>query len=359
MAVGATFEPHSAPGEAGDRFFRGYQQGSNLMERAQRRRWQQEDRDYQNQIRAKLEPSMFAKAAADEATANATLINFERSQQLRQRFGLEAPAAQLKYEAAMSLPTYEEQAKALSRLQQEYHWMGLIDEGKGFVDQLNNTRLSTSQFALADIKLTEAQEVARRQQQDQMERIRARGQEERRTAEVTGRGKTPEERWMTALEQARVEGDQEEIAFYTDRLNRARRERPVPGAGARIDDINERIRRAETEGRPQDAADLRRARDNELAPKNQPLDINALAAAFEGGAAPAATAPAAPVAPPAPAPAAPAKLYTVDAENNISIPAGTSPEDTIRAFNQMVKDNVLDADEARKRLDALGFKRKK
>ena len=362
MATGATFEPFSAPGEASDRFARGYSQGASIMERAQRRRWEEEDRSYQQRVRSALEPSMFAKAAADEATANATLTNFARAQQLRQQFGQVAPQAQMEYEEAMKRPTYQEQANALSQLQQKYHWMGLIEEGKPFVEQLNNTRLSTSQFAIADMKLKEAQEMEARKQQHMIERIQTRGTEDRRTAEVTGRGQTNEQKLLRAMEAAQEEGDQEAVQFYQQRLGRLSKERPIAGPAHNLNEFDRLIQERRAQGDEAGAARFEKARDA----YSTGLGGNDSASSADAwlGLGPETPAPAAPTAQPAIAPAAPvaapAKLYVVDpTSNSVRLSPEVERKDAPRAFQQMLEDGLITEEQARQQLEALGFKRRK
>lgn len=180
----ATAEFIDYSGDPAGQFIRGAEFGQGFMQRRQRMRWEQEDRDIQKRQRELAEPVVAAKLQADQASALATLDTFKQQQQLKTRFASEAPIANEEFQRAMQLPTYDQQERALAVLQPKYAWMGLIPDGRGFVDALNNSRAQAFQFALTDKKINaEMNQIDARNAAEQQQ-ILMRGDQSRQTASL-------------------------------------------------------------------------------------------------------------------------------------------------------------------------------
>lgn len=151
MCAEAIFSDQS--GDVAGQFMRGAEFGQNFMQRRQRQQWEQEDRSQAAQMRQLTEPVYQAQLQAQMATAQSTLQTATQQQQLRTRFAQEAPAYNKMYQDAMKLPTFEEQQRALAQIQPQVTWMGLLPEGKGFVDSVNMSRALAFQSTVADNKI--------------------------------------------------------------------------------------------------------------------------------------------------------------------------------------------------------------
>lgn len=144
-----TYTPPQADPAVGSAL-RAFEATDSIMKRGQMMRWQAEDRAREQAQFIAMQPVLAAQRRANIVNAEATIENATNVQRLRSQFGEASRAAQSEYEAAMKLPTYREQAQALSGLQQKYNWFSLIPEGKAFADTLANQRVFASQSALAD-----------------------------------------------------------------------------------------------------------------------------------------------------------------------------------------------------------------
>lgn len=180
----AQYMPYQS--DVAGQFYRGAEFGQNFMQRRQRMQWEQEDRDQQKRQRELAEPVVAAKLQADQASALATLDTFKQQQQLKTRFATEAPIANEEFQKAMQLPTYNQQERTLAILQQKYAWMGLIPDGRGFVDTLNNSRAQAFQYSLTNKKINAEMAAIDARNQAEQEQIRLRGQQSRETAAFAG-----------------------------------------------------------------------------------------------------------------------------------------------------------------------------
>ncbi len=140
-------------GDPAGQFMRGAEFGQNFMQRRQRQQWEQEDRSQAAQMRELTQPVYMAQLQAQMATAQSTLQTATQQEQLRTRFAQEAPVYNKMYQDAMKLPTFEEQQRALAQIQPQVTWMGLLPEGKGFVDSVNMSRTLAFQSTVADNKI--------------------------------------------------------------------------------------------------------------------------------------------------------------------------------------------------------------
>lgn len=209
----------------------------SFMQRRQRMQWEKEDRDVQERQRQLAAPVVQSKLLADQATSLATLDTFKQQQQLRTRFAAEAPLANEEFQAAMKLPTFQEQERALALIQPKYGWMGLLPEGKGFVDTLNNSRATAFQYSLADQKIKAEMAAITARNLGAVEAIRERGSQARETAMTVGTGRPMEQKLMAAYQAAVEDGDEEGASFYRARIQRLSAPVGAPQDAARIMDL--------------------------------------------------------------------------------------------------------------------------
>ncbi len=160
-------------------FMRGAEFGQNFMQRRQRQQWETEDRAESQRARALMEPVLQAQRQATVATALSSLETNKQQQQLRTRFASEAPVYNKMFQDAMALPTFGEQQAALARIQPQVTWMGLIPEGKGFVDAVNNSRALAFQSQITDSKIKAEENAIRLRSDADLREISARGSEGR------------------------------------------------------------------------------------------------------------------------------------------------------------------------------------
>lgn len=151
MPLGATFEPeYQARGLTSKRFIAGLDAGASLMDRAQARRLKEEQADQQRaEFQAKL-PVLAAAAQADLASANASVQNAARMEEFRTKAATESKDLNDAYLKAIELPSFEEQARALSAMQPRVAYMDVLPEYKGFVTAVNNATVKAHASALAD-----------------------------------------------------------------------------------------------------------------------------------------------------------------------------------------------------------------
>jgi hypothetical protein len=356
----AEFRTFAPPGFAADAAISGYSQGQSIMQRAQDMRIQRErDAQQSEEDPLRLE-AMRTTNEANRVTSLATVQNYNQVQDLRKRFGETAPAAQKEFEDAMQLPSYDDQQRALSVLQQKYNWMSLLPEGKPFVQTVANTRLTAAQSALADRHLNAELTLQSAKHSAMLDEIAAKGTEQRSTYEQIGKGKTREQRLRDEINQMRDDGDEEganQLSAVLGRLGQARVNR-TPGSD--IEDIDQRIQAARQGGNFQLAKDLE-AKRGLLTTRVEHADpIAALAATLEKmnnkGAAPATAVPSAtPTATPAPAAQKPYAIqdgqihFQVDTKNPVA---------TKDAIRQAYQDGAIDEKQARGLLEQAGFTKK-
>jgi hypothetical protein len=152
-------------------FYRGADFGQSFMQRRQRIQWETQDRARDEEIRRAVEPVFLAKQEATLASARATISTITQQEMLKKRLAQEAPIANAEYQAAMQLPTFEEQEKALARIQPKYTWMSQLDEGKPFVDQLNQSRAMAFKSAITDTEIKARTELSKIQYAQELEKL--------------------------------------------------------------------------------------------------------------------------------------------------------------------------------------------
>jgi len=206
----ATFTPYLPPGGIVDAAFSGANQMQSIMDRGQMMRQRQEMADRQREIYEVGKPVMEAKAQADLAVAQGTLYNARLVQQLRTQFGAQSKEAGDEYQKAMQLPTYEEQASALSQIAQKYSYFELIPEGKPFISTVQNMQLQQHNSAILNSKGQQALEREKLRAEGRLAEIEAKGDETRRT---NAEKQTPEMKDAQAAVDAEAAGDTETANF--------------------------------------------------------------------------------------------------------------------------------------------------
>lgn len=246
----AQFMP--AQSDPAGQFYRGAEFGQSFMARRQRMQWEAEDREEEKRSRALMQPVLEAQRQAQVATALSSLETTKQQQQLRSRFAAEAPVYNQKYMEAMKLPTFAEQQAALAKLQPEITWMGLLPEGKGFVDTVNNSRAMAFQSQMADEKikataqLSELENRRRLEEQGLINQGRIDLERERQKRPATSASL---QGLIQSREQALEEGDTETATLLDQAI--ARKTAPVRRPGDRILDLRRQaneIRGADPQG---------------------------------------------------------------------------------------------------------------
>lgn len=199
-------------------FFNAYQNTTNLMDTAQRRRWAMEDRARQQQQIDALEPIVQAENKARFAKANAYLAAAKQDIELQQRFAQEAPAARKEFEDAMALRTDRDRVEALGTALQKYRWMGLVPEGQAFISGLDaNHKVMQHNLDIEDIRNYEREKMKQKRKAD-ADLIAQRGEEERKT---NASKRTPQMILIEARQAAQDAGDLESVMAYDSILKKA------------------------------------------------------------------------------------------------------------------------------------------
>lgn len=168
MAVLPTFDPQGRPGEAVDAGLQGFSTGLSWMDKIQQMR-QRQDQDERAQAQEQRNQAIFevtqpvrqAAAQADLVTAQATLANATRMQNLRTQAAAVSKQANDDFIDANQLADFDAKASALAEVQQKYSWMSLLPEYKGFVDTVNHARADAHASAVADMNMERQLEASR------------------------------------------------------------------------------------------------------------------------------------------------------------------------------------------------------
>lgn len=127
----------------------------SLMQRMQNRRIQAEQAQHEQDQFEAFKPVIQAEAQAKVAGAQAAVANATRMAQLRTQAASDSPNFNNEFLDAMQLADYEASADALQRLQAKVGYMSLLPEYKGFVDAVNNARVTAVNSAIVNKKLDE------------------------------------------------------------------------------------------------------------------------------------------------------------------------------------------------------------
>lgn len=163
-----TFTPPPVGGNMGDSFQKGLDRQQSMMERASRNRQNAQMEQMQamqmQEMRAKM-PVIQAKAQADISTAQASIANNTQIELLRNRAAEVSPVANAEFLEAIQLADWDQQETELAKLQSKYQWMNVLPEYKGFVDTVNNKRVSAFQAATTDRQMQASIEQQDRQRE--------------------------------------------------------------------------------------------------------------------------------------------------------------------------------------------------
>lgn len=246
-----TFDPQGSPGEAGEVYRRSADTASSLMERGQRMRQQDQLMEMQREQFEVARPVMRAKAAADVATIGATLTNAKQVEDYRRRFAEESPQALREFQDIQNATYTAEETDesgnivkpaerdwrgyydALQNLRAKYNWMGLVQEGQGFIKQLDAAATQAHVDAVTDAKFKQQQEILTLTNDRLLDVARIRS---------VPKG-SKEERWFQLMQQARLDGDSEAFNLYEGLLQKAQATSAGTSRGfAQILDQYERVK---------------------------------------------------------------------------------------------------------------------
>ncbi len=160
MPVLPDFQPENASyGRSGGAYIGAMQEGQSMMARAQAMQIQQaQDNRAQLEYQAKL-PAIQAQAQADIATAHASVENAALVEQFRTKAASESKDLNDTYLKAIALPSFDEQASALSALQPRVAYMDQLPEYKGFVNAVNTATVRAHSSAIVDRQLNNKLDV--------------------------------------------------------------------------------------------------------------------------------------------------------------------------------------------------------
>jgi len=222
----AQFTPYLPPGGIVDAAFSGASQMQSLMAHGQQMRESAEQAQRAKEIYEVGRPVMEAKAQADLAVAQGTLYNARQVQQLRAQFGQASKDAGAEYQKAMQLPTYEQQANALSDVAQKYSYFELFPEGKAFMDTIQNKGLQQTHYGILDTQNRAA--LAREQQrfEDETALTITKGDEARKTNAAYGKGESKNEKDMRLVQSLRDQGRTDDANALVNGLKGGRGGKP-------------------------------------------------------------------------------------------------------------------------------------
>lgn len=224
----AQFTPYLPPGGIVDAAFSGANQMQSLMDRGQQMRQRQEMADRQREIYEVGRPVMEAKAQADLAVAQGTLYNARQQQVLRSQFGQASKAAGTEYTEALKLPTYQEQADALSGIAQKYSYFELFPEGKAFIDTIQNKQIQQSHSAILDQQTKAAINREQQRFEDETALAITKGEQTRETNAAYGKGETVQSRNIQRAMELKASGHPEEAQILLE----SARPKSAGGAGS-------------------------------------------------------------------------------------------------------------------------------
>lgn len=243
MPVLPTFEPQSSPGQTAEtaqqslgtaqQYFSNQQ---SMMDRASRLRMAEETHAVELEAQRMLAPVQLAKNRADYAEANNRVAEAEHYERLRAEANDEMPALREAWAAASAINDPVERADAqnnvlgrATKYQSLTDFEPVVSAWKNVWANSNVTArtLLSSQFKAE----TDAQLIAERAKHAE-ELARVRGDQSRQTAEATGRGMTPGERYRAQLIKARESGNQEAEQFYSDMIAKESAASVSTGAGS-------------------------------------------------------------------------------------------------------------------------------
>lgn len=312
----------------------------SLMERASRVRQSQQMEQMRAQEIAQqqiMAPVNEAKAKAELVGVAAGVANQTRIENLRAKAAAESPTANNEFIDATSVADWDAQSTALMHLQAKYSWMGLLPEYKGYLDAVDKARANAVTRAATDKALATREEIARQNNEARTAGYQA-GLEGRKYSADQAASSRVAATQITAdarKDSAGAAMDRTEVRAFTQ---------------SAIEADREALKFAEA-GNEDEAAKARH--------RGNAFRIAAKAKAAEGDAAPASPEPT-----PSPKPIAAdtQKLYVApqrDGELPSFAPTVKTPDDILKATQQMLDDGVIDKLQADELLTNLGFPKKK
>jgi hypothetical protein len=237
MAVLPTFQPESRPGSTGaaainslgatQQYFSGQQ---SMMERASHRRMSEESHALQMHQAELLRPVLEAKAKADEADAGAKLAAVRRTEEMRAKAAGIADQARGGFNDLMLIEDPEAREQAAFEWIGRYGQLASVKEYEGewnsMMTAIGKVQLNASGIRTLTAK-TEAEKDVLRERSlvataAEKELIKARGEQQIEVAKVRATVPPRNEFMgiMSALTQAKADGDTEAEEFFRGRLAR-------------------------------------------------------------------------------------------------------------------------------------------
>ena len=230
-------------------FNRGVDSGTSLMERGQSMRLRKERAQQEAAIEQRaaeenerrraqyqaLLPVAHAKMQADLVSAQASVSNHTQMQKLRETGAAASATANLDFLEATSLADWDEQSRALSKLQVKYSWMGNVrdDEGqpifKGFLSAVDEARANAVIRGRTDRELEARQQYGETISQARSADTVTRAGATVAAAEVRASAPTRLQRALRNKQEALDAGDDESASFYQSEATRLS---AIPGNSA-------------------------------------------------------------------------------------------------------------------------------
>ncbi len=139
--------------------------------------------------------------AADIATAKAKLTNDAITNVTRVRYATESAQAQKDFLDAHAIPGWDEQANALSNLQQKYSWMSVLPEAKGFMASLDSARANAEMRGRVDTQNEQMQALTQARVDEALQAAQIRADAEAQRAQIASDAAAMRDQAMMEREQ--------------------------------------------------------------------------------------------------------------------------------------------------------------
>lgn len=365
MARGATFEDSQGTDFIG--------QQSSLMERIQRMRqsdemqkMRREEFDMERQKFAAFLPAIIAKRDADIVGAKAAVDNVARMEQFRAKAAAHSVDYNERFQNILTIPDAQDKSDTLAAFQSEVAWMDALPEYKGFVEVVNNSRAGAFNMALTNMKLDEALERARVSAEGSLNRAVVGAGARTQVAETKAASDekialiNADTKLSLEEKRGKIAAEREANTIYTLQARAIEADQEAANAAAVGDESAARMHRA-VAANYRDATAKRTtnagyapsaSRDASQDPRPTPPDQGPTAPRIQfnmPGSAPAEQ-------PATPAPAG--KLYVVSEDSPVPAfaPDVKTPQQVLKAVQQMTDDGVLTPEQARQVLIKLKFR---
>jgi len=203
MPVLATFSPQNENyARSANAFISGQDAGLSMVERKQQMELQQQREDRLQFGFEAQKPLIIANAQANLLSANAAIQNGARMEQLRSQAAAQSKGFNDRYLDAMQIKNWADRSQALSVLQPEISYMALFPEYKGFVDGVNNSRVTANDSAMADrnLKNTLNNTTLKNESAQAIADVRAQSAMDKQKLEIDQKQALLDERQRNALE---------------------------------------------------------------------------------------------------------------------------------------------------------------